>query len=340
MRLSFDRRIAVFDAALMAVRAYFRHQGLREVLTPIRRSEVAIEPFIEPIEASRKWLQTSPELAMKALLARGSGPIYQIAPVFRRAEWGAVHREEFRLVEWYRLGAATEKVRRDVEGLVDAVFDAVANVLELRRHRVTWETRGFCELVLETTGLRLRGDESAAALKRIVTSAVPELWVDPPAQQVAGGVREVQDLAAWTAWYSHWSDLCLEPWLARDFNRRVHVVEFPIALAALSEIGPPIRERQRPTVAHRFESHVGGVELANGYRELRDAQEQRDRFQQVSLLRQALALPPLPEPVQFLAELEDPGLPPCSGAAMGLERLVMLACGARELAAILPDSLR
>lgn len=339
MRLSFDRRIAVFDVALLAVRNYFRHQGLREVMTSVRRPEVAIEPFIEPIEASRKWLQTSPELAMKSLLARGSGPIYQIAPVFRRAEWGAVHREEFRLVEWYRLGAATEKVRRDVEGLVDHVFDAVADVLELRRQRVSWETRGFCELVLETTGLRLRGDESAAALKRIVLSTVPELWVDPPAF-ASLEIREAQDLAVWTAWYSHWSDLCLEPWLARDPNRRVHVVEFPVALAALSEVGPPIRERQRPLVAHRFESHIAGVELANGYRELRDPQEQRARFEHVASLRQALALPPLPEPSSFLAELEDPGLPPCSGAAMGLERLVMLACGAQELAAILPDSLR
>jgi len=339
MRLSFDRRIAVFDAASHAVRSYFRSQGLREVVTCVRRSEVALEPYIEPIEASRKWLQTSPELAMKGLLARGSGAIYQIAPVFRRAEIGAMHREEFRLVEWYRLGAATEKVRRDVEALVDCVFDAVADVLELRRRRVSWETRGFCELVAETTGLRLRGDEDAAALQEIVTASLPELWVDPPAQ-TADVERGTRDLAAWTAWFSHWSDLCLEPWLARDPNRRVHVVEFPVALAALSEVGPPIRERQRPVVAHRFESHVGGVELANGYRELRDATEQRERFARVTRLRELLALPPLPEPAQFLAELRELGLPPCSGAAMGLERLVMLACGLRELSAILPDSLR
>jgi len=338
MRLSFDRRIAVFDAALHAVRSYFRHQGLREVVTPVRRSEVAIEPYIEPIEASRKWLQTSPELAMKGLLARGSGPIYQIAPVFRRAEWGAMHREEFRLVEWYRLGAATEKVRRDVEGIVDAVFDAVADLLELRRRRVSWVTRGFGELVLETTGLRLRGDESAAELERVVTTFAPELWASSPVGEDMD--RDVRDLAAWTAWFSQWSDRCLEPWLARDPNRRVHIVEFPIALAALSEIGPPIRERDRSLVAHRFESHVGGIELANGYRELRDVVEQRQRFACVAALRGALALPALPEPVQFFAELEDPGLPPCSGAAMGLERLVMLACGARELAAVLPDSLR
>ena len=117
-------RVRLWDAALSAVRDYFREQGLREVSTPVRVPAVAIEPFIEPIAAPPMLLATSPELAMKRLVARGSGSIFQISHVFRRAEVGERHSEEFHLVEWYRVGATLEQVTGDVEAIVARVFAA------------------------------------------------------------------------------------------------------------------------------------------------------------------------------------------------------------------------
>ena len=118
-------RVELWDAALEAVRATLRQGGLREVSTPCRVEAVAIEPWIEPIPAGHgagaKWLATSPELAMKTLLARGSGSIFQIAHVFRAAEVGAHHSEEFHLIEWYRTPGELLDVMADVEALVASV---------------------------------------------------------------------------------------------------------------------------------------------------------------------------------------------------------------------------
>src|SRR5688572_26170454 len=99
--LAWERRVAVWDAALFAVRQQLRGAGLREVSTPVRIAAPAIEPYIDPIAAPPGFLATSPELAMKRLLCRGSGPIFQLSHVFRRSERGDRHSEEFHLLEWY-----------------------------------------------------------------------------------------------------------------------------------------------------------------------------------------------------------------------------------------------
>ncbi|MFY0532025.1 amino acid--tRNA ligase-related protein [Nannocystis pusilla] len=125
--LAWPARVQIWDAALAAVRGYFRDQGLREVSTPVRVPAVAVEPFIDPIAAPPGLLATSPELAMKRLLVRGSGPIFQVAHVFRRAEIGERHSEEFHLVEWYRLGADLDPLLADVEALVARVFAATGS---------------------------------------------------------------------------------------------------------------------------------------------------------------------------------------------------------------------
>ena len=127
----------------------------------------------------------------------------------------------------------------------------------------------------------------------------------------------------WTELFSLWSDLHLDPWLAAlPEDVAVHVVGFPASLAALSELEPSGR-------AARFESHVRGVELANGYRELRDARAQRERFELVAALRARHQQRPLPLPEGFLAELDR--LRPCAGVALGLDRLLALACGCERL---------
>lgn len=309
-------RVERWDAALAAVRAFLRGDGLREVSTPTRVQAVALEPYIEPIRAPPGLLATSPELAMKRLLCRGAGSIFQISHVFRQAEIGARHSEEFHLVEWYRVGEGLEAVQADVEVIVAEAF-----ALAGREGPRVWERRGFFDLVRETCGLSLGGDEDEAEL-RVACDGVG-LDLGAPSTAVD---REVRRLAAWTAFISAWSDRDLDPLLSSDLGRAVHVVEFPPVLAALAEV--------HGGRAGRFESYVGGVELANGYRELRDADEQRRRFDLVAGLRASLGLPVLPLDLAFLADLRDLGLPACSGVALGLDRLLMVAAGADTLASL------
>lgn len=253
---------------------------------------------------------------MKRLLCRGSGPIFQISHVFRQAEIGARHSEEFHLVEWYRVGEPLERMQADVESIVDLAFGLAGH-----EGPGCWTRRGFFDLVEETCGLLLRGDEDDAALVRACAKVDLELGVLP-----STGDPEVRRLAAWTAFFSAWSDRDLDPLLSANPGRALHVVDFPPALAALAEVCDGR--------AGRFESYVGGVELANGYRELRDAAEQSRRFEVVAGLRVSLGLPRLPVHHAFLADLRDLGLPACCGVALGLDRLLMVAAGVDTLAAV------
>lgn len=307
-------RVRLWDAALSAVCGYFREQGLREVSTPVRVPAVAVEPFIEPIAAPPALLATSPELAMKRLLARDSGSIFQIAHVFRRAEIGERHSEEFHLVEWYRVGAPIDAVLADVEAIVARVFESTGAIGHAPKD---WRRVRFRDAVAATCGVRLRGDEDAEAL----VAALPPVLAEPVAAALPrahAATAAVRALLAWTAFFSAWSDLSFEPWLKEQEG--VHLVEFPAPLAALAELDPA-----EPSLARRAECHVRGLELANGYVELRDPGEQRRRFEVVAGLRAAFELPTLPIDAAFLGDL--PRLPPCSGMALGLDRLITLAAG-------------
>ena len=314
------QHLELWHRAMSAVRSYFSDAGLREVTTPVLLPAVAIEPYIEPVRSGDGYLATSPELPMKELLCHGSGPIFQIAPVFRRGENGARHRQEFRLVEWYRLDPDPAAVRADVVGLVEKVSGAIAEAGCEARPSVSWQTVRWLDALAETTGLSLRGDESCTQLRETVTRADPTLWHEPP--QLAGvSTSQGRDLLAWTSFFTTWADRSLDPWLKE--RQGVHLVDFPKALAALSRV-------EGPTSA-RFESHIGDLELANGYGELTDAEEQTARFDAAQQLRLADGLEPLPMPRRFLEAMRKPGLPPCSGAALGLDRLVMWASGAPVL---------
>ncbi len=285
----------------------------------MRLPAVAIEPYIEPVRAGSAVLATSPELPMKQLLCGGAPDVFQVAPVFRAGEQGRLHEEGFHLIEWYRRDVDERAVQADVERLVDAVLVTFG-----REPLPGWTTHGFTDLLAQTAGVTLRGDEDAQTL----AGRVPAAWcVAPPPSMPA----EAADLYAWSALLTSWSDAVLDPWLAEQPGG-IHIVDYPAALAALAQLGPA---RAGPGIAaHRFESYVGGVELSNGYHELADAAEQRRRFARVAALRQGHGQPPLPVPEAFLRALEDPGLPPCAGAALGFERLLMLAQGADALAAI------
>ncbi len=325
--LAWPLRVQLWDAALAASRSYLRGQGLYEVSTAIRSPEVALEPWIEPLRAGDQLLATSPELAMKRLLARGAGSMFQIAHVFRAAERGARHSEEFHLMEWYRKPGDLPDVIADVEGLIAAVFSAVTAILGEQACAAphTWVRVSLLELMGETLGVELAGDEPAEALIPLLRRVRRDMGIGlRPGDDGVSDDPQLDQLLAWTELFSLWSDLHLDPWLARlDAGVAVHVVGFPAPLAALSEVDPDGRR------AARFESHVGGVELANGYRELRDAREQRRRFELVARMRERAGQAAVAMPEAFLAEVDR--LPACAGVALGLDRLLALACGCERL---------
>jgi len=341
--LPWDIRVAVWDRAFVGVRSWFRREGLKEVSTPVRVGAPAIEPFIEPLAAPPGFLATSPELSMKRLLCRGSGSIFQVAHVFRGAEVGRRHAEEFHMIEWYRVAAqgdataAFSAIRADVEGLVESVraeiegLDLPRSLVQIPGQIARWEEVDGPLHLAETLGVepsRLNsGHAIAEALVRLrAQCAVGDAEACSPLAPVSDATVH---LAQWTELFSLWSDGVFDPWLREKAAKSthpsaLHLIGFPAALAALAEI--------REGVGMRFESYVGDLELANGYLELRDPVEQHQRFVRANGLREMYGRTPLPLDRGFLADLgRGEGLPPSAGAALGLERLLMHVCGSESI---------
>lgn len=294
-------------ALLAAIRAFFAERGVLEVDTPLLGTRTVTDPALASVAADGGWLQTSPEYFMKRLLAAGSGPIYQIGRAFRAGEVGRLHNPEFLLLEWYRPGFDDAALMSELEALL------APHLPGFPARRVP-----FAALLETAFGVDVHGAgdaELAAALTRAWTADGRE----GDALALAHGRREgLLDLL--------YADAC-------DAVRgAVFVTDFPPEMAALARLREDTAGR---TVAARFELVVDGVELANGFHELADASEQRRRFDADLDARRALGLPGPEIDEQLLAALEA-GLPDCAGVAVGLDRVFMLALGARTLDAAMP----
>ena len=289
---------------LRAVRAYFDAQGVLEVETPALGSGTVTDPSIESVVArdrsGRDWyLQTSPEFAMKRLLAAGSGSIYQITRAFRDGERGRHHNLEFSILEWYRVGFDHHRLIGDVDALLDEVLgphpsrcvtyrEAFASHIDLDPFTATTaELHDACR----SRGLASR----AAAASR---------------------------------------DTCLDYLLAAAVQPalgpgRVYLLDFPVSQAALAQVrGSP------PQVAERFELYIDGIEVANGYHELRDAVELHRRMRRdVEARRETGRSTPAVD--GRLLAAHEAGLPACAGVAVGLDRIVMLAGRHRSIREVL-----
>ena len=293
-------------ARLLAdIRAWFAAEGLLEVDTPLMAAAASVDRHIESFEvpggssAGAGWLQSSPEFHMKRLLAAGSGPIYQLAHVFRREERGRHHHVEFMLAEWYRPGW-------DDARLIDDVFALMAHC----GAPTGGERLSYQEAFLRHAGVDPFAD--VAALQRVAREAGLA-----PAQLAA------EDAADIDFWRDLLMSLVVQPQLGRDAP--CAVTDFPASQAALARL-----RAHDPRCAGRFEIYWRGVELANGYDELVDAAEQRRRFE-ADLdwrRRQGRVLPPMDE--ALLAAMAA-GLPACAGVALGVDRLLMLLLGAGSL---------
>lgn len=295
-------------ALLASIRAFFAARDVLEVETPLLCSRGITDPAIEPLLVSgglsvgsgSRYLQTSPEYAMKRLLAAGSGSIYQISKAFRDGEAGSRHNPEFTLLEWYRPGLDHHQLMVEVAALVCACLG-----------ERPWQALSYRDLFRHSIGVDPFAD-SLPALQR--------------------KARELVDVGVLTGDRDLWLDLLLthavEPWLAGQ--GLCFVYDYPPRQAALARLG----ERDGYRVGERFELYVDGVELANGYHELADAAEQRARFEDDNQRRRARGQPQRPLDEALLAALAA-GLPDCSGVALGVDRLLLLATGETDIRRLL-----
>lgn len=281
---------------LQRLRAFFYERGFLEVETPLVADEVIPELHIEPLKlANGQFLQASPELHMKRLLAAGTQAIFQVTHSFRAGERGQLHNPEFTIVEWYRVG---DDMNEGI-ALLDEMMQTLLDVPSAKR-------TSYAEAFVQHAGV----NPFDATIDQLAAMETAPAGMDEANRD-------------------EWLNLILarqvEPQLGRD--RPEIIYHYPASQAALA------KTTNSPTgyeVAERFELYYRGVELANGYHELCDATEQRRRFEEVNAARLADHRPALPVPENLLTALES-GLPDCTGVALGFDRLAMLAAGSTSI---------
>lgn len=304
---------------MAAVRRFFLERDVLEVDTPLLCRAGTTDPYMDIVQAevmtpdgqTTMWLQTSPEACMKRLLAAGSGPIYQIAHAFRDGEAGSRHNTEFTMLEWYRPGYSLSLLMNESIELIEAILQ---RPVVLRCHRYRQLFRDYLDF-----------DPFTASLDTLQNAA---------ARHVGSEANEWRRETLLDVLMSHDIEPHLGP-LDHEGGAVVidAVTDYPAAQAALARhhIDPEDGE----IVAGRFELYWQGVELANGYDELINAEEQHARFLEDNAQRQALGRIEVTVDDALVAALAH-GMPEGSGIALGFDRLIMLAYGASSLAEVLP----
>lgn len=294
------------------VREFFHARGVLEVETPVLSVAGNTEPNIASFSLrfsgrtdgapATRWLRTSPEFALKRLLAAGIGDCYELGRVFRDGEAGSRHNPEFTLLEWYRVGWDHLRLLEETIELVQAALALVGRTA--RVERVSFRDLYWQQLQL---------DPFQADLDTLA-QALGDVRIDP-----TGLGRD------------DWLDLLmthrLQPAFAPD--RLLAVYDWPASQAALARI-----RAGDPPVAERFELYLGPLELANGYHELCDANEQRARFERDVAVRAQRGLPAVPIDEALLAALAH-GMPACAGVAVGVDRLLMALLDTDRIAEVL-----
>ena len=314
-RLPFLRRRA---ALTRETRHFFQERGYAEVETPYAVTapgeEVHLRPFATERlypdgSVERLWLHTSPEFAMKKLLAAGAGPIFQFARVWRNGEASDLHAPEFTMLEWYHPGAGMDALIEETTDLLRAVLPDVVTC------------RGV------TTDLsRVERLTMQQAFDRYVGADMLGTAGDAPALAAAAGTR-LREGESWEDLFFRLLLERIEPNIGRAHP--AFLTGWPAAQAALAR-----RDPADPRVAERFELFICGIEVANAFVELTDADEQRARFLEDRVRRQALYGADWPMDEDFLAALAA-GMPDCAGIALGFDRLAMIAAGASRIGQVL-----
>jgi len=338
-------------AALLAViRRFFDDAGYFEVETPLLSADIVVDAWLEPFVANflpspQMWvhggqphyLQTSPEFAMKRLLAAGAQAIYQLGKAFRNGEVGDRHNPEFTMLEWYRVGDDHHAQMTFTEALVQRVFAAA---LELSNDKLTIDNPILHGALLRQQRLAKRV-ANPRGFERLSYDEAFERYTGQCVLQA--GMGTLFDLAAkhrlicplgldrddrdgWLNWLL--AEL-VEPHLGCD--RPTFLGDYPASQAALARTSVSAKGA---AVAERFELYLDGVEICNGYHELTDSAVLRVRIREQLAIRAAAGLRPLPAESRLLAAM-DSSLPASSGNAMGVDRLLMLALGHSRLADVI-----
>jgi lysyl-tRNA synthetase class 2 len=293
------------------IRGFFAERDVLEVETPILSAAGNTEPNIESFHArfsghvdagaTQRWLRTSPEFPLKRLLAAGVGDCYELGRVFRNGEAGGRHNPEFTMLEWYRVGWDHHRLMAETVELVQAALAQVGRCAQL-------QVLTYRELFQSVLGVDPFTDDEVA-----LRAPLADIGIDPE-----GLGRD------------DWLDLLMTHLIQPHFSPdRITVVhDWPATQAALARI-----RSGTPPLAERFELYLGAVELANGYHELTDTAEQRQRFERDHTVRasRGIELPPIDEPL--LAAL--PAMPACAGVAVGVDRLLMALAGTSRIADVL-----
>lgn len=285
------------------IRTFFAARDVLEVETPLLCARAVTDPYIQAFCADGKYLQTSPEYAMKRLLAAGVGSMYQICKAFRQEEAGNMHNPEFTMLEWYRPGFDHQQLMQEMDDLLQLLLDRPAahkisyeqlfkDMVGINPHTADMETLQKCaaECGINLTAAALAGLTATDYLQLIMSHAIEPKMVGP------------------------------KPWI---------VWGFPVPQAALARIIPG-----ECPVAARFEVYIEGIECANGYYELQDASEQAKRFATDNEIRVRNGIHTMVPDERLLAALES-GLPECSGVTLGLDRVLMLKLQKKSISDVL-----
>ena len=299
---------------LADIRQFFYQRQVLEVETPLLCRTTGTDPQLDffrtrfhtvPVNTNL-FLQTSPEFAMKRLLAAGSGSIYQICKAFRNGESGRLHNPEFTILEWYRLGFDLSALMTEVATLLQNLLLPLYPALQVKR--LSYE-----QLFLETTGLNPLLFDLTAYQDYVRAKQLPE----------AIAICEQQHEIWLDFIFSH----CVQTAMPENTLLLVH--DYPAIFSSLAQVS-----KHDARVCERFEVFFKGIELGNGFYELSDADEQNRRFDQEISYRQQQGLPAVSKDQHFLAALSA-GLPDCSGVAIGLDRLLILISGTNHLEQVL-----
>ena len=299
---------------LKNIRSFFEQRDVLEVETPVLSQAAGSDPNLDVISANYQsdaqqnqqtlYLQTSPEFAMKRLLADGSGAIFQICKSFRNAEQGRKHNPEFTMLEWYRPDYDEHQLMDEVMALVQEVSP------ENSLFQKTWQRLTYQNLFEQYLDINPHTIE-LEALVQITKSKI--------------------DVAMDEADKDSWLDLLFSHLIEPQLQEPVFIYDYPATQAALAKIE---KNAGGIEIARRFELVIGGLEIANGYFELTDAEEQYQRFLKDQEVRQQQNKLQAPLDENLLAAMKQ-GLPSCAGVALGVDRLLMLLCDSDSIEEVL-----
>ncbi|MDE4454521.1 EF-P lysine aminoacylase EpmA [Psychrobacter sp. DAB_AL62B] len=315
-----------------AIRQFFTNRQVLEVQTPLLSQAGNTDTFLQSVAAKvtyqdkpyTYYLHTSPEFAMKRLLASWQVPIYQICPVFRDNEIGTRHNIEFTMLEWYQPNYSLDDMAAELGELLETLYEHPIVMSHYRYADAFMDFVGIHPLTASLSALQAVAEDKGLTGFDFnnANSKTADLYTD-----ASGAIDNDENCR------QDWLDLlfshAVEPNLGHDLPTLI--IEYPPATAALAKTA---LDKDGNKIAKRFELYINGIEIANAYDELADGQALRKRFEQDNLLRQRHDLPQMPIDEHLLAASDD--LIPCSGIAVGMDRLLMVITGAKSLAEVIP----